>query len=180
MKILNVKETLDGQKKNKNAQEIRILLQTTLTEFDIWVNNLEELNIANQEYVTEMKKSDKEFIKQNMAKLQLILMDELDEFRRLVFEHEQIAAKQSDDLRNLVGLIASEMKRRDTQLNKISDHLQTGKISSDELNGILCDSKPIFSHQTQIMHKITNILKECVRVRNTKHDNELKSFLSKQ
>lgn len=172
-KINGVKAFLESLKREKNALEIFYLLQNTLLEFGIWVDNVAGINIANQKYVKRIQQIDKNTIKTNMRKIKKFQLVQMNELKNKLREHENVAVQQRDNLNKFITLVHHEMNKRNIVLNKISEHFKTGDNSSESLSNILKESKTVFSHQTDQMLEITSLLKSCIEVEKENFDDDL-------
>lgn len=163
--------------KDANADNIRYLIRNSLTEFGVWVDNIDKMNLQNLQYLDEMKKSDKKFIQKNMGTLGNFDQPQMESFEDLVIEHKNVAALQRDALSNIIPLISREMSLRRNQLVSIESQMK----KSMQLKAMHDKTSPIFSHDKEVMKDIDNKMRLCHDITKNKpvQDTDLKEYVEK-
>lgn len=131
---------LRKQKADENAVEILNLLQSSFIQFDMWGEDIVNLNEANLNYVSGMYEADKRFLVDGKKEIKKFEQGNVRELERSIRRHEEIGRQERDKIKKLDSQICAELKTLTSQADLIIEKLKNGDVSA-----ILKEVKPIFS-----------------------------------
>ncbi|XP_031623558.1 uncharacterized protein LOC116340937 [Contarinia nasturtii] len=155
-----VKKQLRGLQRDDSAGQILKLLSSSMIQFDMWVEDLVELERSNKNYVSGVTQSYKKFMSDNKDKIKHFQTIQMSELTKNIREDENAATKQRDEMDLAGNELREEMAKRKIQVDQIQVNLRNGKTSAPALREILNEIKPKFSSLAGAMLSIAQKLKE--------------------
>ncbi|XP_031623648.1 uncharacterized protein LOC116340984 [Contarinia nasturtii] len=128
--IIGVNQSLAKVIEDEYAFEISCLLKNTLTEFEIWVDNVVLLNESNQNYTIEIVKADKKFMNDHNKVIKKFNRDQIIKLEKILQGHAHVAFKQREDLEHITKLLYVEMVHRKVYVHQIEDFFKTFSFRS--------------------------------------------------
>lgn len=179
--VSDAKNLVKSLKKDETALSIYYLLQNNLLDFEIWMNNIEDLMKTMRKYVNELIELEKNFIKDNKKILTKFQPDQMQELVKVFQGHEKIASKRRNDINSMSELLYAELLKRRPPIAEIVRRLRDGETSPESLKKLLNDVSPLLSKPSKGMEEISKIVTWCVGHGNMSiYTDELTAFLKAQ
>lgn len=154
-----VKKQLRGFERDVSADQILKLLSSSMIQFDLWVEDIAELERANKNYVVGVTQSYKKFMQDNKDKIKKFQSHQMSALNKNIRDDENAANKQRDDMQVVANELRDEMNKRKIQVDQIQVNVKNGQTSAPALAGILEEVKPKFSSYSGSMVSIAQKLK---------------------
>lgn len=156
--IDGVKKLVGSSKRVESVSQILDLLHYSLVQFEIWMEDIIDLEMANQKYVSSVSQTYKKFMKANMEQIKKFQPNQMSELNKNLHDSENDASKQRLELDTVVNKMREGMAQRKILADHIQVKLKNGQNSPLALEKMLTEVKSTFSPKSDVMVRITQKL----------------------